>query len=200
MKPAPIREVRSLTAPIELNAEDSGPRLVGYASRFNDPFQPYSDWPEFLEVVHPGAFNRTLRERPDVLALRNHDPDKILGRTGAGTLRLNVDALGLGFEVDLNTETTVGRDTESDVRRGDIPGCSIGFVCVVDEVVSNRETGIITRTLLDVELFEITPACTFPANPSTSVSLRSAIEARALAASARPNNELIRLIRRRSGR
>lgn len=196
----PTREIRSLATPIELRADDSKPMLVGYASRFNEPIQPYYDWPEFTEIVHPDCFNRTLREMSDILALRNHDPDKILGRTDARTARLSVDSLGLRFEVDLNLETSVGRDTEADVRRGDIRGCSIGFCTVKDDVVSDRETGRITRTLLDVDLFEITPACTFPANPATEVSLRSAIQSRLQASTARPNNELIRLIRRRSGR
>jgi HK97 family phage prohead protease len=195
----PKREIRNLTAPVELRAEGDGNRLVGYASRFNEPINPFFDWPEFTEVVHPDCFNRTLKEMPDVRALFNHDPAVVLGRASAGTLRLTVDATGLAFEVDL-PDTQAGRDVKVSVARRDITGCSIGFCVVKDDVVSDRETGAITRTLLDVDLFEVTPACSFPANLSTEVSLRSALNSRLHAADPRPNLDLIRLIRRRSGR
>jgi HK97 family phage prohead protease len=202
MTPIREREIRTLTRPLELRSEGDGiGTLVGYASLFNVPFNPFYDWPEFTEVVHPDAFNRTLREMPDVLALKNHNADKVLGRVSAGTLRLNLDQIGLGFENDL-PDNTDGRDSKVSVDRRDITGCSIGFVTNKDDVVSDRDTGLITRTLLDVDLFEVTTVCTFPANQKTQVSVRALIESRAStsAPSPRPNLELLRLILRRSGR
>ncbi len=171
------REVRNLAVLPELRAEAESAgigMLVGYASRFTEPCQPYFDWPEFTEVVAPQAFTRSLREMPDVRALFNHDPGVVLGRVSAGTLRLKVDKTGLAFEVDL-PDTGAGRDTKISVGRRDITGCSIGFSVVADDVVSNRDTGIITRTLLDVDLFEVTPACSWPANTATEVALRSRV-------------------------
>lgn len=197
--PNPRMEIRNLLVPPELRAEGDGNTLVGHASLFNEPIQPYLDWPEYVEIVHPDAFTRTLREMPDVRALKNHNWDDVLGRTTAGTLRLSVDEVGLYFENDL-PDTTAGRDTKVSVERRDITGCSIGFCCVMDEVVWNRDSDVITRTLMDVDLYEITPACAMPANTSTDVALRSAMTLRLMAPSERPNNRLIRLIHTRRNR
>jgi len=171
-------ELRNVAVLPELRAEGDGSRLVGYASRFSEPVKPYLDWPEFTEIVGPDAFTRTLRERPDVRAVRNHDPNLVLARGKNGTLRLVVDRVGLAFDLTLNLDTSLGRDTRADVTRGDIDGCSIGFMIARDDIVTDRDTGIITRTLLDVDLIEITPACTFPANERATVEVRSLIEAR----------------------
>jgi phage head maturation protease len=56
---------------------------------------PSRDLGGFREVVRPQAVAR----RGDVVALFNHDPNAVLGRTPA-TLRLETDARGLAFTLD----------------------------------------------------------------------------------------------------
>jgi HK97 family phage prohead protease len=125
----------------------------------------------FVEVLDPHCFYRTLRESPDVVALYNHDSSAPLGRTTAGTLDLNVDSAGLAF-VDRLPDTTHGNNAKVSVRRNDIKGCSFGFV-VLEDRVDERPGLPALRTVLDMILFEVTIACTFPAYTATETQLRS---------------------------
>lgn len=187
------RDVRQIVTLRGAGAGESGAAgrmLVGYCAMFDAPydcFDPFFSLDVFSERIDPKAFDRTLREDPDVRALRNHDWDQVLGRTKAGTLRLSADARGLAFELDL-PDTTLGRDTREDVRSGNIDGCSFGFI-VRDEQIDRGDKSKLVRTILDVDLIEITPACSFPMNPATSVNVRHLGQARP---GGRPRVELAR--------
>jgi HK97 family phage prohead protease len=187
----PKIEVRDVPATVQLRAEGEGKtpnRLVGYAARFGVDSCPLFDvfgGGKFIEVIRPGAFTRTLRENDDLRALYNHDPSIVLGRTKSGTLRLHEDATGLAFEVDL-PDTQAGRDVRAMVARGDIDGCSFGFKVRKDDV-AKRGDGTTVRTLLDVDLVEISPAVVFPAYASTSVVVRACN-----GGASRPRLELLR--------
>ena len=61
------------------------------------------DWPSFFAV------DRTLRDGLDVIATTDHDAGKLLGRTSAGTVRLEKDPRGLRVDIDL-PKTTLGND------------------------------------------------------------------------------------------
>ena len=123
----------------------------------------------FREKIAPEAVDRTLREGMDVRALVDHDPSKILGRTKAGTLRLDKTAQGLQVTID-PPDTTAARDILESVRRGDVTGMSFGFRTVEDKW--DQKTDPPTRTLLDMEIFDVS-IVSFPAYPDTSVGLRS---------------------------
>lgn len=126
----------------------------------------------FVERILPGAFKRALEDRGlDIAALVNHDEDKVLGRTGAGTLALREDARGLLASVD-PPDTSYGRDLLVSVKRGDINGMSFGFD---DKDVDDQWAeagGVTTRTLSRVSVHEITFA-TFPCYPETDAAVRS---------------------------
>ena len=103
------REVRSFTAsqPFSVRTTADGQKQVsGYAIVFNSPSQ---DLGGFTEICAPTMLNRTLRENPDVLILRDHKQELLLGRTTAGTLSLNVDSVGLAFTATL-PQTAIGDD------------------------------------------------------------------------------------------
>src|SRR5688572_16918348 len=68
----------------------------------------------------------TAKGTHDARALFNHDPNMLLGRAGAGTLRLSTDARGLRYEIDI-PDTTVGRDVATSIARGDLAGSSFAF-------------------------------------------------------------------------
>jgi HK97 family phage prohead protease len=108
---------------------DGGQTLVGYAAVFyrdGDAGTEYRLGPDVVERIAPTAFNRALQEKHDARALFNHDPNMLLGRAGAGTLRLSVDARGLRYEIDL-PETNVGKDVAASISRGDLSGSSFAF-------------------------------------------------------------------------
>ena len=80
---------------IELRT-DGRPMIKGHAAVFNQ-VSDRGGW--FLEKIAPGAFAESLKS-DDVRATFNHDPNIVLGRNKAGTLRLLEDARGLFAEID----------------------------------------------------------------------------------------------------
>ena len=157
----PAKELRVQTSP------DGSRSISGYAIRFNEPS---SDLGGFTEIVAPGAVTESLKNNPDVLCLRDHDTSILLGRTKAGTLTLTEDAMGLRFVCKLPS-TSQASDLAESIERGDLDGVSFGFVTVKDAWTSDG-AGNVIRTLLTVRLLEVSP-CSFPAYPTTSVSVRS---------------------------
>ncbi|MBI0432809.1 HK97 family phage prohead protease [Roseomonas sp. KE0001] len=148
-------------AAVELRA--SGRRLEGYAACFDAPAQIGG----FVEVIRPGAFRAALLTKADVLALVDHDPGRLLARTSSGTLRLEEDAKGLHFEVDMPT-TQLACDVLALAERRDLGGMSFGFR-VKDEAWPARDR----RELRAVDLVEISVVTAFPAYTQTTVSARA---------------------------
>lgn len=138
--------------------------IVGYAAVFG---QLSEDLGGFREQIAPGAFTKTLGA--DVRALFNHDPNIVLGRTKSKTLRLAEDQKGLKIEID-PPNTAQSRSIIEALTRGDISQMSFGFR-TIDDKWENID-GKIVRTLLNVELFDVSPV-TFPAYPQTEAGLRS---------------------------
>ena len=145
-------------------------RLIGHAALFNSRSV---DLGGFFEVISPGAFRRTLADGHNVLALHYHQHPAILGSTRSGALSLREDDRGLAFELAL-PETSLGRDVHALVKRGDLASMSFAFRVPDDdgEIWRQSRNGIIERTLLDVDLSEISTVA-LPAYPATSVSARS---------------------------
>lgn len=142
----------------------SGRKLTGYVARFNSEARIGS----FTEVIQRGAFRASLDSGADILALADHDPKAVLGRTRTGTLELREDAEGLAFTLTL-PDTQVGRDLIALAERGDLGGCSFGFTVTPD---GERWDGN-RRELRSVELHEISIVQSWPAYANTEVHLRS---------------------------
>jgi len=166
-------ERRTASEGVELREEGDTLTAIGYAATFNSLSQNLGG---FVERVAPATFRSTLQQA-DVRALFNHEPDHLLGRSTAGTLRMAEDAHGLRYEIDL-PPTTLGRDVAALLRRGDISGSSFGFRTIGDEW-SETEDGYPLRTLNEVALRDCGPVC-FNAYPDASASLRSLAEDRGL--------------------
>jgi HK97 family phage prohead protease len=154
-----------------------GNTLVGYAAVFNAEV----DLGKFRELIVPGAFGRSLQSGRQVRALFEHDPAKLLGTSGNGTLRLAEDAKGLRVEIDVNADTSHGRDAIALVRRGDIRGMSFGFLVPRNGQAFSRTPAGTLRTLSEIDLREVT-VTSVPAYAETSLSLRVDPEAIAAAA------------------
>jgi HK97 family phage prohead protease len=162
-------------AGIETRA-DGRPTIVGYASVFyreDDPGTEYRLWSDVVERIMPSAFDRAVKE-DDVRGLFNHDPNQILGRNGAGTLRLSVDKVGLRYEIDPPDTAQAAAVVEA-IRRGDVTGSSFGFLPDANTIREERRDGkwvtIVEREA--VRLFDVSPV-TFPAYESASAGLRAA--------------------------
>ena len=157
-----MREVRVATS------DDGSHTVSGYAILYNSPSV---DLGGFTEIVAPGALTRTLKENPDVLCLRDHKQELLLGRTLSETLVLEDDQVGLRFTCNLPA-TTAANDLAESLKRGDIDACSFMF-CMQNDTWSQDAQGKILRTLLDIDLQEVS-IVSFPAYPDTSAALRSA--------------------------
>ena len=178
------REYRRISASgLKVTARDDGgkekPVVEGYGALFDSEADLY--W--FREIIRPGAFAETLKTA-DVRALFNHDPNLVLGRNKAGTLRLREDSRGLKYDFD-PPDTAAARDVVELLRRGDVSQSSFGFRTLKDRwTFSDNPNEPALRELLEVELFDVSPV-TFPAYPDTVVGIRSADDAKALFEEAR---------------
>lgn len=121
----------------------------------------------FREIIAQGAFRNALSG--DIRCLWNHDTGKPLGRTSSNTLTLTDTKEGLQYECKLPNNSW-GSDACEAISRGDVTGTSFGFRVIEDDWVYVENQLI--RTILEAELFEISPV-TFPAYPESSVEARS---------------------------
>lgn len=154
---------------VRAGSDNEPPMIMGHAAVFNDAAQIM---PGFREQIKPGAFTDAIQQ-DDVRALFNHDPNFVLGRNKAGTLRMTEDKKGLAIEVD-PPDTQFARDLMVSMKRGDITQMSFGFR-VVDETWDEDKDGNVTRTLNKVSLFDVSPV-TYPAYVNTDVAVRSLAE------------------------
>ncbi len=152
-----------------LRATTAG-KLQGYAAVF---LSMSADLGGFVERIMPNAFSKSLASNEPIRALYEHDHQRLLGNTRSGTLKLSEDHHGLAFELEL-PNTSYASDVRALVERGDIAGCSFGFVVEQDDW--RTHAGQVERDLITVNLKEITITSN-PAYADTSVALRS-LEAR----------------------
>lgn len=170
----PSIETRRAELRFEAGAAGGPRRLVGRAAVYN----VVTNIGPFRERIAPQAFAATLGAGgADVLALLDHNAEKVLGRTKAGTLRLADSVAALEFEIDA-PDTSAGRDAMALAMRGDLGGASIGFI-IEEERVEKDAAGEV-RVIVRAELLEISVVSAWPAYAETSVEARRAkVSARA---------------------
>ncbi|TFW48037.1 HK97 family phage prohead protease [Bacillus sp. 005/A4HT-01/001] len=122
------KEIRQLTTEIEvrsLDDESKSEYVEGYALKF-EKWSERLGW--FKEIISRGALDEA--DMSNVIALFNHKIDYPLARntvsTGAGSLQLTVDTIGLKFRFE-PTDTTYGQDLMKNLRAGVINQCSFSF-------------------------------------------------------------------------
>ena len=148
------REIRHLSRPFQIKSvdEEKG-TIAGYGSVFG-----VEDW--YSDIVMPGAFKRTLKERGLPKMLWQHSSREPLGIW----TEAREDEKGLWLEGQLAMKTQRGQDAYELLKMGALDGLSIGFSTKVAEYDDKKHI----RKLLDVELFEVSPV-TFPANEEALV-------------------------------
>ena len=149
--------------------EDQERVITGYAAVFEQWSKPIW-W--FKEQIARGAFDNC--DFNNCIACYNHDDAALLARFSSGTLKLDVDEVGLRFEFAV-PNTTLGNDVYELVKRGDVSQCSFEFK-VESEAWKYAESGdeLDERTITAIsELWDVS-LVTYPAYEGTSVDARSA--------------------------
>jgi hypothetical protein len=157
---------------------DNGQRkIAGYAARFNEESEDMGGW---KEVLRAGSFDDVLDN--DVLALMNHNADKVLGRTPQ-TLRLRQDEFGLFYEFDVPA-VTYADDLVVSMQRNDINKSSFGFSVSEDSWdMPTPDRPYPLRVISKIKRLYDVSVVAMPAYPSTSSEVRAkAKEIMALAA------------------
>ncbi len=133
---------------------DADKRLVeGYAATF--------DRDQVDDVIEPGAFRKTIRERGDrVKFLWQHS--EIIGKAE----HLEEDSRGLYARASVS-RTTLGSDALALMEDGAVDQLSIGFAIPQGKAEINRETGV--RRIQEIKLFEFS-AVSFPANSEAMIT------------------------------
>lgn len=171
---------------VEMRVRGDRRSIGGYAAVFNKTSQNLGG---FVERVAPTFFNKSRGDGwPDVLARYNHDDNMLLGTTGGGTLRLDVDDTGLLYEVD---PPAARADVVELVERGDVRKSSFAFRLFEDDWAMNDQ-GFPLRTLVSGQLVDVAPV-NLPAYTDTSVGARGIeIALRSLAVKVEAEFEVVR--------
>jgi HK97 family phage prohead protease len=157
----------------ENNIPGSIGTLSGYITVWNSDSV---DLGGFHEQIQKGAFTNTLKTNyEEIVCLKNHNTDILLGRLSSGTLKLTEDETGLAYEL-LLPDTEEGRSLKTMTEREDYKGCSFGFK-VIGEEWSEREDGAFCL-ITEVDLFEVSVAVSFPAYPASTMQVRKLQENR----------------------
>lgn len=162
-------ERRFTSGQVEVRAASENRTIGGYAAKFNKPSQNLGG---FIEFIAPTAFNRARGNGwGDVVARYNHNDGYVLGRTISRTLRLDIDEVGLTYEVDVPPTRA---DVYELVQRGDLAHSSFAFRVIGTD---GDEWGLSDqnfpqRTLRSVELVDVSPVVS-PAYLDTSTAIRS---------------------------
>ena len=188
-------ERRTIKHEVRVAGEGEARQIKGYAAVFKSLSE---DLGGFREMIMPGAFADAIAE-DDVRALINHDPNLILGRNVAGTLRLAEDEVGLSYEI-IPPDTQYARDLIVSLDRGDVDQSSFGFMVIEESWRAPDEgSNLPVRILHRVRLFDVS-AVTFPAYQATTVAARALDKAKAMhpgqATGAEPNADRLAVGRR----
>lgn len=152
---------------LRAKTEANGKKYIeGYFAVFN---QETELWPGWYEQIAPGAFANSLRNN-DIRCLFNHNSDNVMGRLSAGTLELREDSYGLWGRVEINEKDSMAMDVYERVARGDITGCSFGFM-PKDESKRIDEDENWHWTVKEADTSEVS-ICPFPAYPQTEIQAR----------------------------
>ncbi len=168
-------ERRCVALPLTLETREAGKAYItGYAAKYNVRSTLLGG--RFREEIKPGAFDRALREQEHpIVALWNHDSNHVLGSTRSGTLEVGTDDIGMRYSVEI-PDTTLGRDLQVLISRGDVFGSSFAFAIAGKDGESwSEEDGQAVRYVHEVEgVYDVSPVLT-PAyeQATTGVAVRS---------------------------
>jgi len=163
-------EARGYVSEVRAEGDAAAPRITGYASVYNQATTIDGWFMSWDEEVAAGAWATALKPDADVRSMFNHNTDRLLGRTTAGTLTLEDQTYGLHYDVAINPDDPNAMSVHAQVARGDVTGSSVWFYVTSerwDEPTEDNGLERSKRTILSGELFEGGPVV-FPAFPQTT--------------------------------
>jgi len=164
-----MKEIRSIEGS-EFRIIPNSRKIEGYALLFDTLSQ---DLGGFVETIASEALNGVL-EVSDVLALFNHEENKVLARNtyGTGTLTLNIDKKGLIYSFDA-PKTPLGDEVFDAIKRGDLRNSSFAFTLAEGGDKWERIGNIVLRTITKFDKIYDTSPVFRPAYLDTTVAARS---------------------------
>ncbi|SKU30691.1 phage prohead protease, HK97 family [Mycobacteroides abscessus subsp. abscessus] len=178
------------TSSFEVREDSDTITLTGYASTF-EPYEMYGgpDAGGWIEQLDKAAFTNTLREKPDLHLLINHE-GMPLARTKSDTLQLGVDRHGLKVTAQLDRSDPDVQRLEPKMRRKDMDEMSFAFRVKGQKWECTEEfpeDNYALRTITEVSLHKgDVSVVNFGANPTTSAELKSVDQALAFLADCDP--------------
>lgn len=145
-----VREQRLMAQGLEIREDGTADQFVleGYAATF-EPYDCYGGVERggWIEQIDPKAFDKTLRNSPDVQLLINHE-GLMLARTTSGTLSLSVDNKGLKVRAHLDRNDPDVQRIAPKMKRGDLNEMSFAFRVLNQRWDNNYEHRLITEVSL----------------------------------------------------
>src|ERR1039457_666426 len=154
-------EVRSCR--LEVREQADG-HIKGYPIVFNSLSE---DLGGFRERILPDA----VQLADDLAADFNHNPDCILGRMRAGTLKASIDSRGVYMDA-IPPATSWARDLMASIKRGDIDQGSFGFRVLPGGERTTEENGDQVRTLSKILVRRLS-VVSDPAYVATAIEARN---------------------------
>jgi HK97 family phage prohead protease len=137
--------------------------FTGYASVFNNVDLGG-------DIVAPGAFLKTMNEKPNVPILFGHSTREVIGVNK----EWKEDNHGLYVKGELNLDVQRARETHSLMKQGALSGLSIGYDPIQVDYSREKE-GI--RLLKEVKLYEYSVVA-FPMNEAAQINDVKSLEDR----------------------
>lgn len=148
--------------------DDGAIGFRGEAIVFDTPTWIGSERWGFSEEIAPEAVTRALREA-DVRFVVNHDPNLLLARTSAGTLRLSATDTAVAVDADM-APVSYAEDAAVLLERGDLSQMSFSFEPLAWEY--EERDGKDHYRITDLNLYDVS-VVTWPAYATTTAGLRS---------------------------
>ena len=165
---------RRSTNGVELRAEGDSAHFTGYATTY-DYWYEVAGGPErggWMEMVAKGAGSATLKRKPDVRLLVNHDGIP-LARTTRGTMTLEEEDGGLFVDAPtLDLRSPLVQSVHSAMSRGDMDEMSFAFRVGTQQWNADYTERVILTYDLAVKGADVS-IVTYPANEATLAQMRS---------------------------
>lgn len=167
------RRMASHAGNIEVRAKEDNSSAVigGLAARVNSETTIGGSYWGYREVIMPGAFDDVLKD--DVRALFNHDPNYVLARTAADTLKIWADEEGLRYEYT-TPDVQYAKDLAENIRLGNVSQSSFAFTIAEEawEFDDTKPNNDLRKIIKFKRLYDVSPV-TYPAYEDTEVGARS---------------------------
>lgn len=172
----PDLERRYVELTLRAEGDEAKPVIEGDAAVFGVE-TVIGKW--FREKIRAGAFTRVLSEAPDVIGAFNHDWSYVLGRTTAGTLKLQQNDKSLRYAIDVNPNDSQAMSVWEKVKRGDVSQSSFAFTVRKEEwtePIEDSDEKLALREIVEIgKLFDVGPV-PFAQYPEASAQARSKSE------------------------